>query len=87
MIAQNKFLPYLVSHLYLWAQNLQIQPAQIKKYLGKKSRNFKKQNLDLLHVRNYNVFTVLGIISHLDVILSQWEGTYVCHKQILHHFI
>jgi len=50
------------------------------KVFGKKSPEIsKKQNLDLSYVRNYNIFTVLGIISHLDVILSQWED--VCIPQ------
>ena len=40
MIAQNKFLPYLVSHLHLWAQNLQIQPTTNQKYLGKEVQKF-----------------------------------------------
>ena len=50
------------------------------KVFGKRSPEVsKQQNLDLLHVRNYNIFTVLGIISHLDMILSQWED--VCMSQ------
>lgn len=41
----------------------------------------------LLHVRNYNVFTVLGIISHLDVILSQWEDVSMSQTNITPFYI